>query len=117
MDNIYITPEHELLREQAARFFGGFVVTVLVHTDIARSHLHHAGSSAQLDKHMPDVVEGHTITAVGISGPGAGSDVAGIKTTARRDVDHWVPNGQEFRLPRTRLGSDAAGRQRRGARD
>jgi acyl-CoA dehydrogenase len=157
MDSIYITPEHELLREQIARFiarevephaqaweeagmtprevlrkmgdaglfglmyssayggaeadaltnlvfaealsqstFGGFIITVLVHTDMASPHLHHAGSAAQLDKYMPGVIAGRTITAVGITEPGAGSDVAGIRTTARRDGDHWVLNGTKM---------------------
>jgi acyl-CoA dehydrogenase len=157
MDNIYITPEHEQLREQVARFiarevephaqawedagsvprevlrkmgdaglfglmygsahggaeadaltnlvfaealsqstFGGFIITVLVHTDMASPHLHHAGTAAQLDRYMPGVVTGRTITAVGISEPGAGSDVAGIRTTARRDGDAWVLNGTKM---------------------
>jgi acyl-CoA dehydrogenase len=78
--------------------FGGFIITVLVHTDMASPHLHHAGSPAQLAKYMPGVVSGRTITAVGITEPGAGSDVAGIKTTAVRDAagDHWVLNGTKL---------------------
>jgi len=157
MDSIYITPEHELLREQIARFiarevephalaweeagctprevlrkmgdaglfglmygsayggaeadaltnlvfaealsqstFGGFIITVLVHTDMASPHLHHAGTAAQLDRYMPDVIAGRKITAVGITEPGAGSDVAGIKTSAKRDGDEWVLNGTKL---------------------
>ena len=76
--------------------FGGFIITVLVHTDMASPHLHHAGSPAQLDKYMPGVISGRTITAVGITEPGAGSDVAGIRTTAKRDGDHWVLNGTKM---------------------
>jgi len=76
--------------------FGGFIITVLVHTDMASPHLHHAGSAAQLDRYMPDVVKGRKITAVGITEPGAGSDVAGIKTTARRDGEAWVLNGTKL---------------------
>jgi acyl-CoA dehydrogenase len=76
--------------------FGGFIITVLVHTDMASPHLHHAGTPAQLARHMPDVIAGRKITAVGITEPGAGSDVAGIKTTARRDGDEWVLNGTKL---------------------
>ncbi len=157
MDNIFITPEHELLREQIARFiarevepfatqweedgcvprdvlrrmgeagffglmygsehggseadaltnlvfaealsqstFGGFIVTVLVHTDMASPHLFHAGNAAQKAKYLPDVIAGKTITAVGISESGAGSDVAGIRTTAKRDGEEWVINGTKM---------------------
>jgi acyl-CoA dehydrogenase len=73
--------------------FGGFIVTVLVHTDMASPHLHHAGTPAQLARWMPGITSGRTITAVGITEPGAGSDVAGLRTTARRDGDAWVLNG------------------------
>jgi acyl-CoA dehydrogenase len=76
--------------------FGGFIITVLVHTDMASPHLHHAGTKAQLEKYMPEVIAGRRITAVGITEPGAGSDVAGIRTTAKRDGDHWVLNGTKM---------------------
>ena len=73
--------------------FGGFIITVLVHTDMASPHLFHAGNAAQKTKYLPDVIAGKLITAVGISEPGAGSDVAGIRTSAKRDGDEWVING------------------------
>ena len=76
--------------------FGGFVVTVLVHTDMASPHLHHAGSPAQLARWMPGITAGRTITAVAITEPGAGSDVAGMRTRARREGDHWVIDGSKL---------------------
>jgi acyl-CoA dehydrogenase len=76
--------------------FGGFIITVLVHTDMASPHLHHAGNAEQKAKYMPGVIRGETITAVGITEPGAGSDVAGIRTTAVRDGDHWLLNGTKL---------------------
>jgi acyl-CoA dehydrogenase len=76
--------------------FGGFIITVLVHTDMASPHLHHAGNAEQQAKYMPGVTAGRTITAVGITEPGAGSDVAGLKTSARRDGDHCVLNGTKL---------------------
>jgi acyl-CoA dehydrogenase len=76
--------------------FGGFIITVLVHTDMASPHLHHAGSAAQKAKYLPGVISGKLITAMGISEPGAGSDVAGMRTSARRDGDEWVINGTKM---------------------
>jgi acyl-CoA dehydrogenase len=76
--------------------FGGFIITVLVHTDMASPHLHHAGNAEQQAKYMPGVTAGRTITAVGITEPGAGSDVAGLKTSAKRDGEHWVLNGTKL---------------------
>jgi acyl-CoA dehydrogenase len=76
--------------------FAGFIITVLVHTDMAGPHLHHAGTPAQKAKYLPKVTAGEMITAVGITEPGAGSDVAGMRTTARRDGDEWVINGTKM---------------------
>jgi acyl-CoA dehydrogenase len=76
--------------------YAGFVITVLVHTDMASPHLHHAGSAAQKDKYLRKVIAGELITAVAITEPGAGSDVAGIRTKAVRDGDHWVLNGTKM---------------------
>jgi acyl-CoA dehydrogenase len=76
--------------------FAGFIITVLVHTDMASPHLHHAGTPAQKARYLPGVTSGELITAVGISEPGAGSDVAGIRTNARREGDEWVINGTKM---------------------
>jgi acyl-CoA dehydrogenase len=76
--------------------FGGFIVTVLVHTDMAGPHLHHAGSAAQKARWMPGITRGEIITAVAITEPGAGSDVAGLQTRAVRDGDHWVIDGSKL---------------------
>jgi acyl-CoA dehydrogenase len=77
--------------------FGGFVITVLVHTDMASPHLHHAGNAAQKDRYLRRVIGGELITAVAITEPGAGSDVAGIRTTARQEAGgDWVLKGTKL---------------------
>lgn len=80
--------------------FGGFIVTVLVHTDMASPHLQHAGTPEQKARYMPGVTSGRLITAVGITEPGAGSDVAGIRSNARFEPGpeggHWVINGTKM---------------------
>ncbi len=76
--------------------FAGFIITVLVHTDMASPHLHHAGTPEQKAKYMPRITAGDCISAVGISEPGAGSDVAGIRTSARREGNEWVINGTKM---------------------
>ena len=80
----------------AASTFGGFEVTVLVHTDMASPHLFHSGSTEQLDRYMARVVSGECLTAIAVSEAAAGSDVAGIRTTARRDGGDYVINGSKF---------------------
>ncbi len=76
--------------------FAGFIITVLVHTDMAGPHLHHAGTAEQKARYLPRVCAGEAITAVAITEPGAGSDVAGIRTRAVRDGDHWVIDGTKM---------------------
>jgi acyl-CoA dehydrogenase len=76
--------------------FGGFIVTALVHSDMASPHLVNAGTGAQLEKYLPGVIRGERITAVAVTEPDAGSDVAGIRTRARRDGADWVLNGAKM---------------------
>ncbi len=76
--------------------FGGFVVTVLVHTDMASPHLVRAGSKAQLESYLRKVIAGELVTAVAVTEPDAGSDVASIRMRARRDGDAWVLNGTKM---------------------
>ncbi len=76
--------------------FGGFIATALVHSDMASPHLVNAGSRAQLEKYLPGVIRGECITAVAVTEPDAGSDVAGIRTRARRDGADWILNGAKM---------------------
>ena len=86
-----------LLAEELGRSsFGGFAVTVLVHTDMASPHLMNAGTPEQLDRSMPGIIAGEQITAVAVTEPDAGSDVRSIRTSARRDGAHWVINGSKM---------------------
>lgn len=79
-----------------ASTFGGFDATVLVHTDMAGPHLVNSGSPEQHERWMPGVVSGETILSIAVTEPDAGSDVAGIKSTARREGDGWVLNGRKM---------------------
>jgi len=85
-----------LAEELGRSTYGGFAITVLVHTDMASPHLANAGNEAQLAKYLPDVIAGRLITAVAVTEPDAGSDVAGIRTRAVRDGDDWVLNGSKM---------------------
>ncbi len=76
--------------------FGGFAITSLVHTDMASPHLANAGSKEQQDQYMPDIIAGRKITAVAVTEPDAGSDVAGMKTRAVKDGSDWVLTGSKM---------------------
>lgn len=86
-----------ILAEELGRStFGGFAVTVLVHTDMASPHLDNFGNKDQLAKYMPDVIAGKKIVGVAVTEPDVGSDVAGMKTRAVKDGDDYVLNGSKM---------------------
>ena len=76
-----------------ASTFGGFDVTVLVHTDMSGPHLLNSGTPEQLERWLPGMLSGEIITSIGVTEPDAGSDVAGLRTSAIRDGDGWRING------------------------
>ncbi len=76
--------------------FAGFDVTVLVHTDMAMPHLINVGSDEQLERYLPGVLSGEQILSIGVTEPDAGSDVAGLRTSAVRDGDGWRINGSKM---------------------
>ncbi len=78
-----------------ASTFGGFDVTVLVHTDMAGPHIVNSGTPDQLERWMPGILSGETILSIGVTEPDAGSDVAGIRTGAARDGDGWRITGRK----------------------
>ena len=86
-----------LLAEELGRStFGGFAITVLVHTDMASPHLVNAGSPEQVKRYLPGVISGELITAVAVTEPDAGSDVKSIRTSARRDGSDYVLKGAKM---------------------
>lgn len=86
-----------ILAEELGRStFGGFAVTVLVHTDMASPHLDNFGNKDQLAKYMPDIISGKKIVGVAVTEPDVGSDVAAMKTRAVKDGDDYVLNGSKM---------------------
>lgn len=69
----------------------GFVL----HTDIVVPYILHYGTPEQRQRWLPGCVSGECIAAIAMTEPGAGSDLAAIRTTALRDGDSYVVNGQK----------------------
>jgi alkylation response protein AidB-like acyl-CoA dehydrogenase len=68
---------------------------VAVHTAMATSPILKFGSDHQRRQYLPDLLTGRKIAALGISEPGAGSDVASLRTRARRDEEGWLLDGDK----------------------
>lgn len=76
--------------------YSGVAITALVHTDMASVHIFNAGTEAQKARWIPRCISGEVISAVAVTEPGAGSDVKGMATRARREADHYVLNGAKM---------------------
>ncbi|MEV0149909.1 MULTISPECIES: acyl-CoA dehydrogenase family protein [unclassified Nonomuraea] len=66
---------------------------IRVHTDIVLPYLLRYADEEQKRRWLPGVASGELMTAIAMTEPGTGSDLAGITTTATRDADHYVLNG------------------------
>jgi alkylation response protein AidB-like acyl-CoA dehydrogenase len=66
-----------------------------VHNDIIGPYLQRLCTPEQGERWLPGYCSGEIITAIAMSEPGAGSDLQGIRTTAARDGDHYILNGQK----------------------
>ena len=73
---------------------GGVMAGAFSHT-IGLPPIARHGSDELKRRVIPDVLTGRKIAALGITEPGGGSDVASLKTTARRDGDHYVIDGEK----------------------
>ncbi|KEQ52636.1 acyl-CoA dehydrogenase family protein [Sphingobium chlorophenolicum] len=64
-------------------------------SDITAEYILHYGSEEQKQFWLPKMISGEVITAIAMTEPGAGSDLQGVKATARRDGDEYVINGSK----------------------
>ncbi len=80
-----------IIEELARVFESGFALSL--HSDVVVPYLHEFGNQEQKQRWLPGCASGELVTAVAMTEPGTGSDLAGITTTARRDGDDYVLNG------------------------
>jgi acyl-CoA dehydrogenase len=86
-----------VLHEECARSrSGSFAMAVGVHCDMASPHLYWTGSEALKERYLPAICRGEKLTAIAVTEPGGGSDVAAIRTRAVKDGSHYVVNGSKM---------------------
>ncbi|XP_029789782.1 long-chain specific acyl-CoA dehydrogenase, mitochondrial isoform X3 [Suricata suricatta] len=66
-----------------------------LHSNIVMPYITHYGSKEQIDRFIPQMTAGKCIGAIAMTEPGAGSDLQGIKTNARKDKSDWILNGSK----------------------
>ena len=86
-----------VLAEELARIgSGGVGMAVAVQAEMATPPILQYGSEEQKQRYLVPAIRGERIACLGITEPGAGSDVAAIETTARREDGGWVINGRKM---------------------
>ena len=79
--------------EEISRFCGSTGITVEAHNSLGIGYIYERGNEEQRKRYLPKFTNGEAITALAITEPNAGSDVASLQTTAVPDGDEWVLNG------------------------
>ncbi|WP_459502020.1 acyl-CoA dehydrogenase AcdA [Bacillus sp. C1] len=82
--------------EELSRVCASTGVTLSAHTSLAGWPIFKFGTEEQKQKFLRPMAEGKKIGAYGLTEPGSGSDAGGMKTTARRDGDHYILNGSKI---------------------
>jgi len=83
-----------IIGEEMSRIYeSGFAL--MLHSDICVPYLFEFGTEEQKKRWLPGCVSGEIVTAIAMTEPGTGSDLAAIATTAVRDGDHYVINGSK----------------------
>ncbi len=74
----------------------GFTLAYLAHAMLCANNLARNGNDEQRARALPKLSSGEWVGAMGMSEPGAGTDVLGMSSTARKDGDHYVLNGRKM---------------------
>ncbi|NOX69829.1 MAG: acyl-CoA dehydrogenase [Gammaproteobacteria bacterium] len=85
--------EQILIEENAAHGDAGFFMTL--HSRLVGPYIGELGTEEQKARWLPKCISGETVLAVAITEPGAGSDVAGLRTRAEDKGDHYLLNGSK----------------------
>ncbi|MEW2355641.1 acyl-CoA dehydrogenase family protein [Spirillospora sp. NPDC029432] len=84
-----------VIGEELARVAAAYNSIVAIHVDICAPYLVELATEEAKKKWLPGFCTGELVTAIGMTEPGGGSDLAALKTTAVRDGDSWVINGSK----------------------
>jgi alkylation response protein AidB-like acyl-CoA dehydrogenase len=84
-----------VLTEELAKVNMALPSCVGIHADIVAPYLVHLTTEEQKKRWLPGFCAGEILTAIGMTEPSGGSDLAALKTTAVRDGDYWVLNGSK----------------------
>jgi alkylation response protein AidB-like acyl-CoA dehydrogenase len=82
-----------IVAEEVAAFSLGVSACFSIHSDVCPPYLVELGTPDQKRRWLPDMATGELICCIAMTEPSGGSDLAALKTTARRDGEDWIING------------------------
>ncbi|MCM3056262.1 acyl-CoA dehydrogenase family protein [Caldibacillus thermoamylovorans] len=86
---------YAVVKNEEMERVGTGMVGISLHNDIVIPYIESYGTEEQKQRWLPGALTGDIITAIGMTEPGAGSDLASIQTTAIRDGDDYIINGEK----------------------
>ena len=86
---------HDLAVFEAQGYAGDFALGVAVHSGIVPHYINEYGTVEQREAWLPGMATGELVGAIGMTEPGAGSDLKAMKTSAVRDGDQYIVNGSK----------------------
>jgi alkylation response protein AidB-like acyl-CoA dehydrogenase len=98
------TVEYCICIEELARVCPAIALSVAAHNGLCTAHISMFGNDAQRRQYLPRLVRGDVLGAWGLTEAGAGSDAAGMRTTAVRQGQCWVLNGAKAFITHGRIG-------------
>ena len=81
--------------DEESAYYGGAATGFSLQSDIVVNYITSYGSEEQKKHWLPKMISGEVITAIAMTEPGTGSDLQGMKTTAKKDGNHYVINGNK----------------------
>jgi acyl-CoA dehydrogenase len=81
--------------DEETAYYGGVTTGFSLQSDIVSNYIIAHGSEEQKREWLPKLVSGEVITAIAMTEPGTGSDLQGMRTTAKKDGNHYVINGSK----------------------
>lgn len=85
-----------IIHEISRMGFGGLASSYNIHSNIVMPYILHIGTETQKQTWLPKMVSGEVLSAIAMTEPSTGSDLAALRTTAKREGDDWIINGSKI---------------------
>jgi isovaleryl-CoA dehydrogenase len=82
-----------IVHHELSKYDPGFALAYLAHSMLFVNNFYHCSNAEQRGRYLAKTITGEWVAGMGMTEPGAGTDVLAMKTTARRDGDRWILNG------------------------